>query len=966
MLPGDYDQTADVRQLTTYAIVGGVRREIESVALDREISNDMPAHVVGGNGITGGTGTIVWSPQEYDGFRMPTITPETTHTWDRQEHNSVSLRYTGDTEVARNVVYDPRFTGTASFLTPNASTTEHVFGALGDGYGLELRAVTGAAVSRARVAHLIGTHQPGWVALSVAAQRVADGGDMRFTFYNQSTATGTTVFLPSSTVWERHTLSVHVEHSWDSVYTEFNGFDATEPGAVLGRFDRLIVATGQTQQAALDQVSDYFDGDSPAIPGDVALLSQDSGVEDRALSPWHSVNEWPPAPGTKIAVYVTDGHTSWPRFTGRIDVTTGDVGGAMSSRIVDYRDQLNRPFSREALLNHHVPASDDTPHRFLGLNHWAMLVDALGRARFFTTPIAGDYAMLSVNFQGSAWTRIGRPIRSHGPSEGQYPRFHAAPWGYTVGSLYAEYQPSLGNVSARTEPLQITLMVAPDHSGNSYVRVIYGGDLNDRITLRVWPDRRVAAYWLSDHVVTLSAEQMRQATNVVLLIKGSTWTIRNDHGEYATGTQARSGSQTVSEIRVQNDADARIAGLVVDSPHSPDLEFRNVNFQPNVTFASSPMVLMMDMSPRLEERNIGDFIDEVCAATLTAAWFDEMGNLRMIASDRLHNADPVQTITTLDDVLGLSWETSLLDYRSVVHVNWKSATVSRAQRHRKELYRGSGDSLETGDVVEVFAVPSADTEWFGVDRAPVRLNDTNWGRYNRVPGSYVGVHYRDADDNELATASRTTTIRTENIGTVGLKITHIAGNYGPNVEGNLSTSEDSTALRESRKGDNLPVIRGRGEGTWGDETTTSSRRGRTLPDGTDAPELVHDLGPWGYENSAIRIADFLAERVTRAEPTIRSLRVTYDPRRQLGDVVILELGVLDVTLTALIVGISEAHEAGNHEQQLTVRIIDATSSREVTYEELTEAWSGRDYRALETVWANLTYRDFQHDPLKGA
>lgn len=743
MLPGDFDQTADVRELTTYAVVAGVQRDIESVTLDREISNDLPDQVVGGAGVAGGSGTIMWSAQQ-------------------------------DVTVAE-------------------------------------------------------------------------------------------------------------------------------------------------------------------------------------ASPWHRVSNWPPQPGTKIAVYVTDGTTSWPRFTGRIDKTTGTVGGTMRSAIVDYRDQLNVPFTYPAMLAHDIPASSGGPYRFPDLYTWGLISLALRRAGFFNTIPAGDGASISVPMQGTLRTSRGILETVDGRSPGTWPIYHSAPWGHAVGRVSAQYVPHESSRPTISQPVQIALMVAPDHAGTSQIRVFYGTAPDRRIWLRVWSSRRVTVYWDSTAVVELSAAQMQDATVITVLVKGSTWTLRNNAGRTATGTQARSGTERMSHIHVTGDDNARMAGLVVNSPE-PHQEFTAINFSPTATFETSTMIRRMDMSPRLENRNLAEFLDDVCQATLTAAWFDESGILRLVPSDNLQSRQPVQELTTLDDITDLAWELSLLNIRHQVNVTYKSASISRTRNARQELYRAGNNTMESGDNVEIFATPGNDEEWFGVDRNPARLDDSNWGWYNNAAQSFIGVHYRNSDGDELSTSGRSTTITVEELGTVSLKITHQAGSYG-GAEAHLAVSEDNPVVREAHQGASLPVIRGRAHGTWIDETYTSPTTAELLPDGTTAQELVHDLSYWGGYETARRVGDFLAERVTRMEPTITNLQVTYDPRRQLGDVVTLQLGILDVTLTALIVGISESHAYAEHTQHLTIRVINATSTRTMTYQELAEAWAGRDYNALQAVWANLTYND---------
>lgn len=981
MLPGDYDQSSDVRELTTYAIVGGVRREIESVTLDREMANDLPDNIAGGSGIGGGSGSIVWAPQDHTGFREPIIRGRVTYHWASVPHASETIMRVDGREVARNYVTNPSFEngtqGWTSFTGSHMESTTQYASQMFEqdtgervGYGVLDPAQNNAGFL---VDNVVPVSTGQWVGVRalIATERLAGVRDRLLVHWLMEDGTTTYSWTwRDSAYWYPGAARIdvfQVPAGAVSMQLRVHINRSSATGQIRHWVDHVMMTVADTQGEAAELVADYWDGDTAPASGQIVFPGTDAGVESVEPSPWAPKNSWPPAPGELVKVYVTDGSTAYPRFTGRVDKTRGPIGGNMVSDIIDFRDKLNMQVTAPARLNHDVPANDDSPYRWFGMDYWSILTWALTRARFFVTPVAGNDAILSVPFQATTYSGIGTAIETHGGVTGRWPRFHAAPWGWAAGELYARYRPSpSGTIPTKSQTLQFTFMVAPDHRGNSQIYVGYGGDLdNNHIRIRVWSDRRVAAYWDNTAVVVLSANQMRNATNVVLLVKGSTWEFRNDQGQTATGTHGRTGSTPVSEIRVYNDTGARIAGLVIDSP-TPALEFRNQHFTPNATFAPSSLVLMMNMSPRIENRVVADVVDEICKATLTAAWFDETGVLRLAPSDRLRDATPVQTITSLDDIIDLEWETSLLAYRSVVHVNWRSATVSRTQRQRLELYRGSGNSMESGDVVETFAVPDDDTEWFGVDRNPTLLNDSNWGRYNRVPGSYVGVHYRDADDNELSTSSRTTTIRAEEIGTVGVKITHIAGNYGSNVEANLATSEDSTALKETRKGDNLPVIRGRGEGTWNDETTTSTRRGGLLPDGTEAAELVHNLGPWGYDNSARRIADFLADRVTRAEPIIRNLQVTYDPRRQLGDVITSRLGLLDVTLRLLIVGINESHKHGDHTQALQVRVIDVTASQDVTYQQLQDAWEGRNYDALQTVWANLTYRELQRDPLRGA
>lgn len=687
-------------------------------------------------------------------------------------------------------------------------------------------------------------------------------------------------------------------------------------------------------------------------------------VEHREVSPWHKVAGWPPSAGDRFQVYVTDGTTSWPRFTGVIDKTTGTVGGQMRSTFIDFRDRLNHSISYAAQLRQATPFQPvGGAYRAVGLSHWHVLCRALRHVGVYNVPHGSGDIALEAPMQGSLLPQAGVITGARGAngSVNTYPGFHHAPWGNSVGGFTADYEPVI--TRSMTQPVQVTLMVAEDHAGDASIRVFYGS--ND-IQLRVFPNRVVYANLNGSNVVQLGPSSIHSMTMVTLLVKNNVWELRANNGQSSQAQRTVPSSAAMTSIVATAEAGARIAGLLVEHPQTSSHEFSPMRWTRNFSFTDGNLGASLDMSRRIENERVADIVEEICKATLTAAWWDETGNLRMVRADVLRNGTPVQTITTLDDITELPWEDSLLSVRSRVEVSWKRAEISKGRHRRIELFRGSGDSMESADVVEVFATPDNKTEWFGVSWQPDRLDDSNWGYYNRKIGSFVGVYYIDGNDDELATSARSTSIHVERIGTVGLKITHVAGHYGTNVEANLGVSENSTSVREPLRGDALPVIRGHGSGVWVDDTYTSTITGPSY-----AQTLVHDLGHWGHRvpgssTIAARIANFIAQQVTTPTPTLRNVRVTYDPRRQIGDQVTIRAGILDITVRALIVGIHETHEAGAHTQQLSLRVISVNSTRRATYTELETAWEGGSYQGLQTVWSGLTYEDFENNPLEGA
>ncbi|MDQ0678112.1 hypothetical protein QFZ30_001494 [Arthrobacter pascens] len=136
-----------------------------------------------------------------------------------------------------------------------------------------------------------------------------------------------------------------------------------------------------------------------------------------------------------------------------------------------------------------------------------------------------------------------------------------------------------------------------------------------------------------------------------------------------------------------------------------------------------------------------------------------------------------------------------------------------------------------------------------------------------------------------------------------------------------------------------------------------------------APVMAHDCGPWLSRESdttvILRVTDYIAGQVSEPAPVIPGMRVRYDPRRQLGDVITISSPkLLGVTLTALVVSIRTAPKTPtpNH---LGVRIISAATTY-TTYAQFEavhpESLTYEHWRLLFA--ATDTYATFNSDPLK--
>ncbi|WP_344354437.1 hypothetical protein [Brachybacterium phenoliresistens] len=659
---------------------------------------------------------------------------------------------------------------------------------------------------------------------------------------------------------------------------------------------------------------------------------------------------------------MSDGTTTWTRWTGVIDSTSGDAAGGYRSKIIDHRDRIAGTFTHEALLRHMTPRLAGGPYRSISLSHWVPLVGALRSAGICNVPPAEGPGALSVPLQGTVWPEGGSVDTAQGMTVGTHATFYPAPWGYAAARLRASYIPRLAEPS--TTPVQITMVIGEPPSqtdARASIRAYYGG--GNYVELRLNPNQNVVASTNANSTVAvLSAGARAGAEIVTLLVKGSTWRIRASNGVEATGTQEVPAG-TMSRVDVSVD-EARIAGVQVSHPNTTAREFASLGFVPAMKFTPSPMVSTMDMSPAFRQRSVRDLVDEILTSTLTASWWDETGTLVLTPSDVLRSGAPVQTVTTLDDITSLEWEDSLLSARSSVVVAWKSPVISRSQWAAQELWRGAATRLLNGDQLETFVTPEGDECWFGVDRTVRKLDDTNWGAYNARLGTYAGIWYSDASGEEIPTTSSSVTVTSSNKYADSLIITHQVNGMPSGAEGNTATSPNSAAIKPYLRSDPLPVVRGFGRGEWIDEK-------HTVTGGlAAAPILEHDLGYWGgafFDGGSVaqRLADFLAGQVLAPTPTITDMGLVYDPRRQIGDVITVRSERLGIELRAVIASLSETHQKGAA-QKVAVRVISATTIRPVTYEDLAAAWAPSNYAGLAAAWSALTYSDFVADPLEGS
>lgn len=699
------------------------------------------------------------------------------------------------------------------------------------------------------------------------------------------------------------------------------------------------------------------------------VWQQGPPVADRPVTPFREWGLGRPRRGDRVVVWEGDGETEWPRFTGLIDETSGDVNGEMVSTLVSDIDPLTQDFSCEPMLARMPPLQGSSEWRWGGLAPMFYADAAMRVGGFNTTPPTPAWACLNAPLQGSLYPAPGTAAEMvEGGAYGQVSAtmtLWSAPWGLAASDLSAKYRPAF--TRAASSPLHMSMLVSPTHQGSASLTVYYGSRW-----LRVWVTEGRTVNVLTDAtnptpVCSLSAASFEDAQHVMLLRKGGTVTLRADNGATATGSLPELGSAPMSEIDLNARPGSRIAGVRVSHPESWQ-EFIDLDFTPTARIhagaGSTSTWGVTNAHPRVEAREAEGFLEDLASQTLSAMWMDEEGVLQFAPSGAIRQAPPVQTITTSRDVLAMSWSDRVLSVASRVTVSYLHPALSSGTSQSVEVSRGSRRTFSRGDLDETTHRPSQDEDWYGVDDTLTRLPGTvGWSHYNTGVGSLAGATYYIGDQVATGTQGGGLDVTMTKTGLSEWTVVHDAASVGVGVTAETMTypTVTGTGLWARNTSMPLPVLRAWGRVEWIERETTTAVN-------SVGPHLRVDLGGSATADTAERIRGYLRGLIETAIPRITRLEVRPDPRRQIGDVVTIDSpDFLGVSIRCLITGISESMSRDGYTQQLSLDVLSMTTAS-LTWAEWEQALPGTltfaQWRALRS--ANETYNDFNTTPLKEA
>lgn len=647
-----------------------------------------------------------------------------------------------------------------------------------------------------------------------------------------------------------------------------------------------------------------------AATGEVTATWGDT-VDDRVHHPWGTDPLWPPRPQARVEVILADGSgNEWTQFKGVVvDPSGSDTSRTISFGVRDNYRALDTLVTLPALSNLMPSLKDTNTHRYVGL-HTTWVTDRLLRtAGRYATPAMGAYCFVSVPFQGSTWPERGEcltSVKQEADSSGQaYPNWRKTSYGMCVHNVTATYAPwtwSGLNLNFN-RPMEMTQEIVPVDGGSTFLRVRCGsGDLGighatGTVYARYYPS--------SGSPVDLVSRSKGSATRVAVRYSrsGSTLTaqlrLRNADGSLSTVT---TGTATIASGDLAGEVNQIWAnGTGAQGAFQagfPTTEWGPLSATPSaVIHASVSGRNSLTGLPTQVNGNVLDLLNAQADAEFAQWWIDELDVLQWWDRGLLASRSTVGTLTGQDHVKQLNWSHSHDSARRRVHVKYRDPQATTRWRTNLTLWQGSGDTLEAGDTSETFVNVPNDEIWLGIDMDPVRYsaNTGNYWAINRgIKSVYGGIAVSDSG-NERVTNSIIPSLRrvTDETFVFDHTVTNLQSGEQAALE--LPDAYDTdTALWQRRRGEGLPILRGKKRVVFVDEVATSSITGDSA-----APDYTHEPGWWIQSATyAGQTADYAAEALTQPRPTLDGLDIMPVLALQAGDrvrVVMPDRAELDIT-----------------------------------------------------------------------
>lgn len=703
-----------------------------------------------------------------------------------------------------------------------------------------------------------------------------------------------------------------------------------------------------------------------------------ASVTSRSPTPWGAETPQPLEPAKASAV--VDGQRV-KMFEGLVDKVSGSLSDTgVDVGLVDATDRLNRQVSVQPMCRiMPAPTTDGSTNELNSDLFSTYLVDnVLRQCGFHATPPMMGYCVVSAPLMGSAWPERGRLLyAARGPSHTESPWWGTAPWGICATHLRADYEPDdrydYAGARTLTRPMEIVLMsggaqstscrvsaqwpsgaevsVSVTSSGSILAQIKFPSNPERQTSLSVTRD--VVGYWRTARVRFTPTSSSKMTIEVATNNRGFA---------RKTGVSIPYGAEHMLMSNVNVDIpDNYIGGVQVGFPGSAS----GVESAPRTAVLTPPVPFVpLVGSPAIVSENALDLLTSWSQAECAAMWIDEDGVFQWRNRDRIASGAPVADLTSTSDLLDLSWSHDIQGAAARAVVEYKRFGVQRSKRSRIQVWQGSGQSMEPGDVFEEFATCPDDEIWINVDASPsIFQAETSKREFNRGRGTWMGYTAYDEDGAEHANGEYVGyTAEIEYVSRTTYKLTQSWLGHVPSGVASIKaqTRDAGGFLKPQWQGFDLPVLRAQCRMTMADVRQVGTAGGPA-----DAPDLTHDVGWWVQEETAARsLAYWLAQQTARPRPVVDGVPVVGDPRLRIGDrVTVSDTHRSGLRITGTIIGLSSDLAAGDYGMELRL-LVTRVVPIEPTLFDYDAVWGSADLAARDALWDGATLSAFDADPLR--
>lgn len=644
-------------------------------------------------------------------------------------------------------------------------------------------------------------------------------------------------------------------------------------------------------------------GSLTAASGELVAV-EGADVAQTVATPWDPGSVWPPVPQSPASVSMDTGAGPVSLLSGGLVVSAagGTAGREVSVEVADAYESLNKTISWDGVAANMPGLAEASLGRYVGMTTTSVTDMVLRHCGWFSTPPLTNYVMLSVPAQGSMWPERGYVDTSNRLDAGGYPYWLLANWGVAAADVDASYTLQGGGYTiASRGGVELSAMTQTSGSaqpGTMYLDV-YAGSARVRMS---WTDSDVfvrlrnpgGEYFTAVTVprsngLAYASIKYVSATSVLV-------TLRSGGAQAAQAVTVDAGLTSGAMATARISGQGRGGGFMVAAP---DTQGTLTGWTPNaVIYPRLSNRNALRVRPPVEGENCADLLAQQCEAEGATYWIDETGVLRWWDLARLEAQSSVATLGSDDDIAesGFTWSHDLSQVKSRVSVKWREPLSAMSWRTSIDLYQGSGETLQPGDVLEDWINVPNDEVWIMPDLTLSRLGDSiSWDDYNYGLGSWYGGVTDDTDAWAQQSGSLLMTI--ERVTDRAFK-TRVQWTGSARAVMRTPSVDASSALWKRRRNLDLPIIRGKLKFTLTDRFTYSTQTGPST-----APEHEIDAGWWIQDAAQAQYtADYAGARLTVPQPVLSSIALIPIPGLQLGDVVeVRDAHVTRLTIRGIVI-----------------------------------------------------------------